>query len=79
MYFDELWRGCDTDDAQRTVMRAIALRQDVRRIGDPAIVNAALSKLVRRDILVKTANGYRFRAELVRRWVKQQDHPARSP
>ncbi|MBO9390241.1 MAG: hypothetical protein J7482_15930 [Roseiflexus sp.] len=72
MYFDELWRGRDTDDIQRSVMRAIALRQDVRRSGDPATVNVVLSKLVQRDILVETANGYRFRAELVRRWVEQQ-------
>jgi AAA+ ATPase superfamily predicted ATPase len=71
-YFDELWRGRDTDDTQRAVMRAIALRQDVRRSGDAEAVNVALNRLVRRDILVKTANGYRFRVELVQRWIKQR-------
>jgi len=71
-YFDELWRGRDTDDTQRAVMRAIALRQDVRRSGDAEAVNVALNRLVRRDILTKTANGYRFRVELVQRWIKQR-------
>jgi len=64
-YFGQLWK--DADDIQWAAMRAIALGQDVRRLGDPSTVNAALSKLVQRDILVKTANGYRFHAELVRR------------
>jgi hypothetical protein len=71
MYFDELWRGRDTDDTQRAVMRAIALRQDVRRSGDPEAVNVALNRLVQRDMLAKTANGYCFRVELMRRWVEQ--------
>jgi hypothetical protein len=73
MYFDELWRGRDTDDTQRAVMRAIALRQDVRRSSDPETVNVALNRLVQRDILAKTANGYCFRTELMRRWVERQD------
>ena len=73
MYFDELWRGRDTDDTQRAVMRAIALRQDVRRSGDPEAVNVALNRLVQRDILAKTANGYCFRTELMRQWVERQD------
>jgi len=73
MYFDELWRGRDTDDTQRAVMRAIALRQDVRRSSDPETVNVALNRLVQRDILAKTANGYCFRTELMRQWVERQD------
>jgi predicted transcriptional regulator len=73
MYFDELWRGRDTDDTQRAVMRAIALRQDVRRSGDPEAVNIALNRLVQRDMLAKTVNGYCFRVELMRRWVERQD------
>jgi len=55
MYFDELWRGRDTDDTQRAVMRAIAVGQDVRRSSDPETVNVALNRLVQRDMLAKTA------------------------
>jgi len=54
------------------VMRAIALGRDVKWFGDPEAVNVALQRLVRRDILTKTANGYRFRVELVQRWIKQR-------
>jgi len=44
----------------------------VKWVGDPEAVNVALQRLVRRDILTKTANGYRFRVELVQRWIKQR-------
>ncbi|WP_028460229.1 hypothetical protein [Chloroflexus sp. Y-396-1] len=71
-HFTELWHGPDTDDTQRAVMRAIALGQDVKWVGDPEAVNVALQRLVRRDILTRTANGYCFRVELVRRWVRQR-------
>jgi predicted transcriptional regulator len=73
MYFDELWRGRDTDDTQRAVMRAIAVGQDVRRSSDPETVNVALNRLVQRDMLAKTVNGYCFRTELMRQWVERQD------
>jgi hypothetical protein len=72
-HFTELWHGPDTNDAQRAVMRAIALGRDVKWVGDPEAVNVALNRLVRRDILAKTANGYCFRTELMRRWVERQD------
>ncbi len=71
-HFTELWHGRDTNDAQRAVMRAIALGRDVKWVGDPEAVNVALQRLVRRDILTRTANGYCFRVELVRRWVRQR-------
>jgi AAA+ ATPase superfamily predicted ATPase len=71
-HFTELWHGPDTNDAQRAVMRAIALGRDVKWVGDPEAVNVALQRLVRRDILTRTANGYCFRVELVRRWVRQR-------
>jgi hypothetical protein len=72
LYFQELWRGRDTDDAQRAVMRAVATNQDLTGLGDLSGLNAALRKLVHRDIFMETGDGYRFRVELVRRWVERQ-------
>ncbi|MEW5717363.1 MAG: hypothetical protein AB1817_01930, partial [Chloroflexota bacterium] len=106
-YFQDLWGGRDSDDAQRAVMRAVATKQDPKGLGDPSGLNAALRKLVHRDILTVIASeakqsptpnveiassqpfdsatenaaplrallamtqGYKFRVELVRRWVQR--------
>jgi hypothetical protein len=66
-----LWSGRDTDEAQRAVMRAIATKKDLSGLQDLTGLNAALRKLVHRDILVATEQGYQFRVELVRRWVER--------
>jgi hypothetical protein len=71
LYFQELWGGRDTDEAQRAVMRAIAIKKDLSGLQDLTGLNAALRKLVHRDILVAAENGYQFRVELVRRWVER--------
>ncbi len=70
LYFQELWGGRDTDDAQRAVMRAVAMQKDLSGL-DLTGLNAALRKLVHRDILVAAEHGYQFRVELVRRWVER--------
>jgi hypothetical protein len=66
MYFADLYNGRDSDDTQREIMRAVALGNDVgTRHASP------LRKLVIRDILEKTDGAYRYRVELVRRWVER--------
>jgi hypothetical protein len=70
-YFQDLWGGRDSDDAQRAVMRAVATKQDFRSLEDFGSLNAALRKLVHRDILAATDGSHRFRVELVRRWVER--------
>ncbi|MBI3914263.1 MAG: hypothetical protein HY327_08790, partial [Chloroflexi bacterium] len=79
-----LWSGRDTDNAQRAAMRAIATKKDFRSLEDfgSLNLNVALRKLVSRDILDAPprpseagegwGEGYRFRVELVRRWVQER-------
>lgn len=96
-YFQDLWGGRDSDDAQRAVMRAVATQKDVRAF-DQTPLQTAFRKLVHRDILTVMATPseergkqspsrdliassqspllamtqhYRFRVELVRRWVER--------
>ncbi len=77
LYFHELWSGRDTDEAQRAVMRAIATKKDLSGLQDLTGLNAALRKLVHRDILLPPLSqtgegtGWEFRVELVRRWVER--------
>ncbi len=76
LYFQELWGGRDTDDAQRAVMRAIATQKDagaqlIAPLQNTPPLRNALRKLVHCDILVATEQGYQFRVELVRRWVER--------
>lgn len=71
-YFQDLWSNIrDSDDAQRAVMRAIAKGQSLAGLAALLDLEAALRKLVRRDILVSTDGGYRFRVELVCRWAER--------
>jgi hypothetical protein len=75
-YFQELWRGRDTDDTQRALLRALATGRTLSALRDLPDLNSALRKLLRRDILMETPQGYQFRIELVRRWVERQgDEP----
>jgi hypothetical protein len=76
LYFQELWRGHDTDDTQRAILRALATGRDLSALRDRPDLNSALRKLLRRDILMETPQGYQFRVELVRRWVERHgDEP----
>jgi hypothetical protein len=95
-YFQDLWSNPrDSDDAQRAVMRAIATRKDLSSLADLTGLDAALRKLVHRDILgviaseakqsppsdleiassqtplLAMTDRYKFRVELVRRWVER--------
>lgn len=79
-YFQDLWGGRDSDDAQRAVMRAVATQKDVGAFDQTPLQNA-IRKLVHRDILMPLPlsttgegrdGGWSFRVELVRRWVAQQ-------
>jgi hypothetical protein len=47
-------------------MRVIATSKDLTGL------EGALRRLVRREIIETTAGGYRFKVELVRRWVERQ-------
>ena len=69
-YFQDLWGGRDTDDAQRAVMRTVATQKDVGAFHETPL-QIALRKLVHRDILAATDGEYKFRVELVRRWVER--------
>jgi hypothetical protein len=69
-YFQDLWAGRDSDDAQRAVMCAIATQKDVGAFHETPL-QAALRKLVHRDILTATDGAHKFRVELVRRWVER--------
>jgi hypothetical protein len=76
LYFQELWRGRDMDDTQRAILRALAAGRTLSALRDLPDLNSALRKLLRRDILMETLQGYQFRIELVRRWVERQgDEP----
>jgi hypothetical protein len=76
LYFQELWRGRDMDDTQRAILRALAAGRTLSALRDLPDLNSALRKLLRRDILMETPQGYQFRVELVRRWVEQHgDEP----
>jgi hypothetical protein len=71
-YFQDLWGNPrDSNDAQRAVMRAVATQKDLSGLQDLTGLNAALRKLVHRDILTATNGAYQFRVELVRRWVER--------
>jgi hypothetical protein len=85
-YFQDLWSNPrDSDDAQRAVMRAVmravATQKDLPGFENLEGLNAALRKLVHRDILMQNPKGlgdpsglsaaYQFRVELVRRWVER--------
>jgi len=80
LYFQELWSGRDTDDAQRVAMRAIATKKDLEGFQNLPGLNAALRKLISRDILLPPLSqtgegrggGWAFRVELVRRWVQER-------
>jgi AAA+ ATPase superfamily predicted ATPase len=57
-YFQDLWGNPrDSDDAQRAVMRAVATQKDFQSLEDFGSLNAALRKLVHRDILAVAEGG----------------------
>ncbi len=74
-YFNELWSGPDSNDAQRAVLTAL-----VRRKGKPvsqeslrkSAAPADIQSLVQHDVIEKVDSGYRMKVELVRRWVERQ-------
>jgi hypothetical protein len=72
-YFIDLWRGRDTDETQREVMRTIATGKDLTGFQNLSGLDGALRRLVRREILEATDGSYRFKVELVRRWVEKQE------
>ena len=76
LYFQELWRERDMDDTQRVLLRALATGRTLSALRDLPDLNSALRKLLRRDMLMETPQGYQFRVELVRRWVERHgDEP----
>jgi hypothetical protein len=76
VYFVELWKSADTDDTQRKIMITLAQAGEILPEAElaqveEALLAQALRRLERRDIIEKTDGGYRFRADLVRRWILQ--------
>ncbi|MFQ6014916.1 MAG: ATP-binding protein, partial [Anaerolineae bacterium] len=78
-YFQELWAGRDSDETQQAVLLAVAKDTEgalsdstlARRIGRQGLP-AALRRLVHREILERSNGVYRFRVELIRRWVQKE-------
>lgn len=68
-YFADLWGGRDSDEGQRKVMRELATARNLRGLGDLEGLSKTLNTLVHRDILEHVDGEYRFRVELVRRWI----------
>ena len=78
LYWRELWAGRDSDDAQRAVLLSLARHPDgavdEATLADQVereTLEKALPRLLCRDILERTDDGYRFQVELMRRWVQQ--------
>jgi hypothetical protein len=79
MMFEAVWQRLTL--AQRAVLRAVVLEQggllsaDVRtrhRLGGPSTVQAALSALVREDLITREAERYTVVDSLLREWVARQ-------
>jgi len=78
-YFEELWRGKDADDAQRTVLTVLAEHSGgpvseatlTRRVGKRELY-PALQRLLRRDILEHVDGGYEFLVKLAADWVRSE-------
>lgn len=67
-YFDDLWRGPDSSDEQRSALAALARGEPLAQVA-PAV----LRKLEQRELIEKDETGYRFRVEMVRMWVNQAE------
>lgn len=67
-YFDDLWRGPDSSDEQRSALAALARGESLAQVA-PAV----LRKLEQRELIEKDEAGYCFRVEMVRMWVNQAE------
>jgi hypothetical protein len=67
-YFDDLWRGPDSSDEQRSALTALARGKPLTQVS-PSV----LRKLEQRELIEKDETGYRFRVEMVRMWVNQAE------
>lgn len=74
-YFQELWMGPDTSESRRKVLSAIAHKKGTP-VPEKTLLKAGtfrdLRMLVDHDVIEKANDGYRFKVELVRRWIKKQ-------
>ncbi len=74
--FKDLWEGRDSDDDKRTLLKAIAQSGDGLTETDLlqqfSGINGVINFFTKRDILVAENGLYRFRSELLRKWVAKR-------
>lgn len=74
-YFKEVWMSPESSDAHRRVLAAIARRKGTP-VPEKTLLKAGkprdLKMLVDHDVIEKTEGGYRFKVELVRKWIEKQ-------
>ena len=74
-YFKEVWKSLESSDSRRKVMAAIA-RKKGNPVPERSLLRAGKSQdlklLTDHDVIEKTDDGYRFKVELVRRWIEKQ-------
>jgi AAA+ ATPase superfamily predicted ATPase len=74
-YFKEVWKNLESSDSRRKVMAAIA-RKKGNPVPERSLLRAGKSQelklLIDHDVIEKADDGYRFKVELVRRWIEKQ-------
>jgi AAA+ ATPase superfamily predicted ATPase len=74
-YFKEVWMGPDSSNSRRKIMAAIAKKKGTT-IQEKKLLNLGTSQdirlLVDHDVIEKIEDGYRFKVELVRRWIEKR-------
>lgn len=77
-YFNEIWTSKDTDDDQRQVIRLLSTI-DQPTISENELIELAklpspniLRKLIGRDMIEKTAGGFRLASPILGRWVRER-------
>jgi hypothetical protein len=74
-YFKEVWQSPESSDSRRKVMAAIA-RTKGKPVSERSLLRGGkpqdIKLLADHDVIEKTDAGYRFKVELVRRWIEKQ-------
>lgn len=74
-YFKEVWMGPESSETRRKVLAAIARKRGTP-VAEKSLLRAGkhqdLKSLVDHDVIEKINGGYRFKVELVRRWIERQ-------
>jgi AAA+ ATPase superfamily predicted ATPase len=74
-YFKEVWMGPESSESRRKVLAAIARKRGAP-VSERNLLKAGkpqdLKVLADHDVIEKMIGGYRFKVELVRRWIEKQ-------